>query len=133
MIRLQRVVNKDEEQYGHLAQVFFEFNTDIEKSAVLFHERVDGENYCKVVLASNRRIVYEWSSGGKLGNITIEMEYRLNDGRWHTVNIERNIMEMVVVVDREQMKSIIKQNQRIVKDTSFVVSEVEVYSACFYI
>ena len=77
---------------GHLAEVLFEFMTVKDESGVLL--------YCKVVLASDKRIVYKWSSGGKVGNITVEMEYRLNDGRWHTVNIERNIMETMVVVDR---------------------------------
>ena len=124
--RLQRVINKQEDDHGHAAEVFFEFSTEVEKSAVLFYERVDRDNYCKVVLVSDKRIVYEWSTGGRGRNITVEMGYRLNDGRWHTVNIEHNIMEVMVVVDREEMMSMKDHNQKLVTDTSYSLSELQV-------
>jgi hypothetical protein len=37
------------------------------------------------------------------------MENRLNDERWHTVNIERNIVEVMVVVNRMQIKNVERQ------------------------
>ena len=62
-------------------------------------------------------------------NIIVDMEYRINDGRWHTVNIEINIMEVMVMVDRKGIKNIQDQTKPIVKDTSYIVSEVKVKKA----
>jgi contactin associated protein-like 2 len=127
VIRLQRVINNQEDIHGHFAEVFFEFMTEIEKSVVLFYERVDSDSYSKVVLVSDRRIVYEWSSGGRMENIAVEIENRLNDGRWHTINIERNVMEVMVVVDRQQMTNVRVKKQKIENDPSYTVSNLEVW------
>ena len=46
VIRLQRVMNNQKDNHGHLSEVFFEFKTEAERSVVLFYERVDRDNYC---------------------------------------------------------------------------------------
>ena len=127
VIRLQRVMNNQKDNHGHLSEVFFEFLTEEERSVELFYERLDRDNYCKVVLVSDRTIVYEWSSGGMMENIAVEIENRLNDGRWHTVNIERNIMEVMVLVDRHHMTNVRMKKQKIENDPSYTVSNLEVW------
>ena len=45
---------------------------------------------------------------------------------WHTVNIKHKVMEVMVVVDREEMMSMKDHNQKLVTDTSYSLSELQV-------
>ena len=113
-----------------MAEVFFEFLTE-DKSVVLLYEEVDRDNYSKVVLVSNKKIIYEWTTGGRGQNITVYTGYKLNDGNWHMVNIERNSMEVMVMVDRKQMMGTKIKNANIEKDPLFIFSELEVNLVLF--
>ena len=126
-VRVLRVATKQEDNQGHLTEIFFEFLSEEDGSVELFYEEVDRENYSKVMLLNARSIVYEWSSGGQWKNITVDMEYRLSDGRWHSVNIERNIMEVMVMVDLREMRSRELKQTAIAKHPNFIVSNSQVF------
>ena len=66
-----------------------------------------GQQICRLTLLGERGLRYEWGSQSAVRNITInlqgEQEDSLADGRWHSVNIEHNKLEVSVVVDRDKV------------------------------
>ena len=66
-----------------------------------------GQLLCRLTLLGGTGLRYEWGSRPALRNITInlqgEAEDSLADGRWHSVNIEHNPLEVSVVLDREKV------------------------------
>ena len=56
----------------------------------------------------------------------------LNNGRWHSVTVERNIMEVMVMVDLKEIKTIKMKHKSIAKNPFFLVSEFEVFNSLFY-
>ena len=68
------------------------------------------DNYFKVGLVGDKRIIVEWSSRGIRKNMVVDTEYKMNDGKWHQVNIESNIMEVMVVLDWKITKTIQNRN-----------------------
>ena len=126
-VRIQRVGDSQ----GHMAEVIFEFNTQEEGMVDLIYEEVDKDTYSKVRLVNARTIVYEWNARGKEENITVNVGYNLNDGMWHSVNIERNILEVMVMVDQKETKKKKNKQNLIPKHSKFLVTELEVFSLYF--
>ena len=62
--------------------------------------------------------MYVWKTKEGTENVTLETEDRLNDGRWHTVNIERNLLEIRLVVDRKDAKRKSSKGRKIVASIS---------------
>ena len=62
--------------------------------------------------------MYLWKTKEGTENVTLETEDRLNDGRWHTVNIERNLLEIRLVVDRKDAKRKSSKGRKIVASIS---------------
>ena len=55
-------------------------------------------------IKNQNQLVYSWRQLGedRLVNMTVQVGgYSLHDGRWHSLNIEHNVMEVSVIVDRE--------------------------------
>ena len=89
--------------------IFFEFLTKAE-TILLFSREVDRDNYFKVGLVGDKRIIVEWSTRGIRKNMVVDTEYKMNNGKWHQVNIESNIMEVMVVLDLKITKTIQNRN-----------------------
>ena len=66
-----------------------------------------GPQVCRLTLLGERGLRYEWGSQAVLRNITINLQGDqgdgLADGRWHSVNIEHNPLEVSVVLDRDNV------------------------------
>ena len=127
-VRVQRVGDSQ----GHMAEVFFEFKTQEKGMVDLFFEEVDRDNYSKVKLVNARTIVYEWTSRGQEENITVHIGYNLNNGMWHSFNIERNILEVMVVVDLENIETMKNEQSIMEKNSQFHVTELEVFVYIFH-
>ena len=125
-VKIKRVINNQGENQEHLAEVFFEFLTEEDTSVELFYEQVDRENYIKVVLGDKKIITYEWTNRGRRRNISVVSGRVLNDGHWHSVNIERNIMEVMVVVDRKEINNMRERNVKLSKLPSYIPTEMKV-------
>ena len=108
----------------NITDVFFEFLTEAE-TVLLFSREVDRKSYFKVGLVRDKRIIVEWSSGGMRKNMVVDTEYNINDGRWHQVNVERNIMEVMVVVDWKIIISIQNRNINYSSDSLLKVGIID--------
>jgi contactin associated protein-like 2 len=82
--------------------IFFEFKTALERPMVLLHSVGDNGDFIKVSLISGDSIQFEFSAGKGIQGVTVETSYRLDDNRWHSVLIEKNRKEAMVVIDGAQ-------------------------------
>ena len=82
-------------------EIFLEMRPSAGRPGEVYH-LVSGLSLCRLTLLSERILLYEWGPLHDLNNLTLSMEEdSLVDGRWHSVNIEHNPVEVAVVVDRE--------------------------------
>jgi len=82
--------------------IFFEFKTSLERPMVLLHSVGDYGDFIKVSLISGDSIQFEFSAGKGVQGVTVETSYRLDDNTWHSVLIEKNRKEAMVVIDGAQ-------------------------------
>ena len=101
-----------------LTEAFFEFVAESEGRVELLQEFANGEIISQVELIGGRQIMYLWKTKEGTENVTLETEDRLNDGRWHTVNIERNLLEIRLVVDRKDAEMKNSKGRKIVASIS---------------
>ena len=82
-------------------EIFLELLVAGQLSGELY-QLVTGHLLCRLTVLPDNLLVYEWGQHGALANLSIALpELGLADGRWHSVNIEHNSLEVAVVVDRE--------------------------------
>jgi len=79
--------------------IFFEFRTSSEKPMVLLHSTGDNGDFIKVSLLSGDSVQFEFAAGKGDQSLTVETSYRLDDDKWHSVLIEKNRKEAMVVID----------------------------------
>jgi len=85
--------------------IFFEFKTSVGEDQkwaqpmVLLHSTGDLGDFIKVSLISGDAIQFEWAAGKGDQSLTVETTYRLDDDEWHSVHIEKNRKEAMVVID----------------------------------
>jgi len=90
--------------------IFFEFKTSLERPMVLLYSDGDNGDFIKVSLVSGDQIQFEFSAGkGALG-VTVEISGRLDDNEWHSVLIEKNRKEAVVIIDGAQKTQVPEQH-----------------------
>ncbi|CAB4061393.1 Neurexin-4 [Lepeophtheirus salmonis] len=65
---------------------------------IFFHTGETGD-YIKISLISGNHVQFEYEAGKGQQGVTVETSYRLDDDKWHSVLIERNRKEAMVVVD----------------------------------
>ena len=88
----------------HCPDVFLEFQLAAVTGAggVIFTSEAGGAECRLSLLGGGRGLVYEWANTslrlGELGD--------LGDGRWHSVNMEHNMMEVSLILDREHTASV---------------------------
>ena len=89
------------EEREECPEIFLEMRPSADLTGEIYH-LVSGLSLCRLTLLSERLLLYEWGPLHDLTNLTLSMEEdSLVDGRWHSVNIEHNSVEVAVVVDRE--------------------------------
>ena len=90
---------------GHRCpDIFFEFQLTSAAGTDVLYQLEDKQLVCKVVIKNQNQLVYSWRQleEDRLVNMTVQVGgYSLHDGRWHSLNIEHNVMEVSVIVDRE--------------------------------
>merc|ERR1712038_1079555 len=85
--------------------IFFEFKTSVGEDQkwaqpmVLLHSTGDHGDFIKVSIISGDAIQFEWAAGKGDQSLTVETTYRLDDDDWHSVHIEKNRKEAMVVID----------------------------------
>ena len=81
--------------------------------------------WLQVSLLSGDQVQFEWAAGKGDQSLTVETSYRLDDNTWHSVLIEKNRKEAMVVIDGARKgifpviksfkvsKTIYKQNKKL--------------------
>ena len=92
------------QQARHCPDVFLEFQLlPGSQAGVIYTSGGAGGAKCSLSL-TGEQLVYEWGAAAslalRLGDIS------LGDGRWHAVNIEHNMMEVSLILDREHTASV---------------------------
>nr|NVI76523.1 neurexin IV [Cucujiformia] len=82
---------------GHDGDIYFEFRTASE-NAVLFHSR-GPHDYIKLSIVSGNRIQFQYQAGSGPIAVVRETSYKLSNDEWHSVSVERNRKEAMLVVD----------------------------------
>ncbi|KAJ3619660.1 hypothetical protein MTP99_005324 [Tenebrio molitor] len=82
---------------GHSGDIYFEFRTATE-NAVLFHSKGPSD-FIKLSIVNGNQLQFQYQAG--LGPMAVirETSYKLSDDRWHSVSVERNRKEAMIVVD----------------------------------
>ena len=86
-------------EFGQSGDIYFEFKTTSIKTMVLIHSEGSKGDFIRVSLISGNHIQFEYESGKGQQGVTVETAYRLDDDTWHSVLVERNRKEAMVVVD----------------------------------
>ncbi|XP_040565302.1 neurexin-4 [Lepeophtheirus salmonis] len=86
-------------EMGLSGDIFFQFKTTSTKTMVLIHSTGETGDYIKISLISGNHVQFEYEAGKGQQGVTVETSYRLDDDKWHSVLIERNRKEAMVVVD----------------------------------
>ena len=89
--------------------VYFEFKT-AEFDGTLFHSKID-EDEIEIVLING---TYLWISFGIQNELLIKPNITLNDLNWHTLNLEWNLKELSVYLDKKAFIKPIK-NRRLLR------------------
>merc|ERR1712051_1086005 len=79
--------------------IYFEFKTTAEKTMIIIHSQGDNGDFIKVSLIGGNHIQFENDSGKGPQGFTVETAYRLDDNAWHSVLVEKNRKESMVVID----------------------------------
>ena len=88
--------------------IFFEFRTSVGEDQkwaqpmVMLHSTGEMGDFIKVSLISGDAIQFEWAAGKGDQSLTVETVNRLDDNQWHSVLIEKNRKEAVVIIDGAQ-------------------------------
>jgi Laminin G domain. len=85
--------------FGQSGDIYFEFKTTSQKTMVLIHSQGTNGDFIMVSLISGNHIQFEYESGKGPQGVTVETSYRLDDDQWHSVLVERNRKEAMVIVD----------------------------------
>ncbi|CAH0552688.1 unnamed protein product [Brassicogethes aeneus] len=83
--------------FGHSGDIYFEFRTAVE-NAVIFHA-VGPQDYIKLSIVSGNQLQFQYQAGSGPMAVISETNYRLADDRWHSVSVERNRKEAMIIVD----------------------------------
>ena len=86
-------------QFGQSGDIYFEFKTTSIKTMVLLFSEGSNGDFIKISLISGNHIQFEYESGKGPQGVDVETAYRLDDDQWHSVLVERNRKEAMVVVD----------------------------------
>ena len=86
-------------EFGQSGDIYFEFKTTSIKTMVLIHSEGSNGDFIRVSIISGNHIQFEYESGKGPQGVTVETAYRLDDDQWHSVLVERNRKEAMVVVD----------------------------------
>nr|NVI76541.1 neurexin IV [Cucujiformia] len=84
-------------QMGHNGDIYFEFRTAVQ-NAVLFHSKGPND-YIKLSIVSGNQLQFQYQAGSGPMAVTRETSYSLADDQWHSVSVERNRKEAMLVVD----------------------------------
>nr|MBE5726668.1 neurexin IV [Cucujiformia] len=82
---------------GHGGDIYFEFRTASE-NAVLFHSK-GPHDYIKLSIVSGNRLQFQYQAGSGPVAVVRETSYKLSNDEWHSVLVERNRKESMLVVD----------------------------------
>ncbi|KAG5881355.1 hypothetical protein JTB14_037097 [Gonioctena quinquepunctata] len=82
---------------GHSGDIYFEFRTAVE-NAVLFHS-TGPTDYIKLSIVSGNQLQFQYQAGSGPMAVIRETSYKLNDDQWHSVSVERNRKEAMIVID----------------------------------
>lgn len=82
---------------GHSGDIYFEFRTASE-NAVIFHAR-GPDDYIKLTIVNGNQLQFQFQAGSGPVGVTRETAYRLSDNKWHSVTVERNRKEAMLVID----------------------------------
>jgi len=66
---------------------------------IIIHSQGANGDFIKVSLIGGNHIQFEYDSGKGPQGVTVETAYRLDDDMWHTVLVEKNRKESMVVID----------------------------------
>nr|CAI5863793.1 unnamed protein product [Callosobruchus analis] len=82
---------------GHSGDIYFEFRT-ASHNAVLFHSKGPSD-YIKLSIVNGDNLIFEYQAGAGPQTVVSRNSYRLADDRWHSVSVERNRKEAMLVID----------------------------------
>ncbi|XP_060526188.1 neurexin-4 isoform X1 [Cylas formicarius] len=82
---------------GHSGDIYFEFRTASE-NAVLFHAK-GPTDYIKLTIVNGNQLQFQYQAGSGPIAVIRETSYKLADDRWHSVSVERNRKEAMIVID----------------------------------
>ena len=89
-------------------------------------EELFRDSFSKLKLSSDNKVIWEWNYDGKRGSVSAKMEYSVCDGAWHSVVLERNPMEVILLFDRKIVA--IKENMvNMEHEEEIDVSEIQVW------
>ncbi len=86
-------------EFGQSGDIYMEFKTTSRKTMVLIHAKGTNGDFVKVSLIGGNHVQFEYEAGKGQHGVTVETSYRLDDDEWHSILVERNRKEAMVVVD----------------------------------
>lgn len=82
---------------GHAGDIYFEFRTASE-NAVLFHAK-GPTDYIKLSIVGGNQLQFQYQAGSGPMAVIRETSFRLADDKWHSVSVERNRKEAMIIID----------------------------------
>lgn len=82
---------------GHSGDIYFEFRTAVE-NAVLFHSK-GPTDFIKLSIVGGNQLQFQYQAGSGPMAVIRETSYKLSNDEWHSVSVERNRKEAMIVVD----------------------------------
>ena len=87
------------------SQLFLDFRTSLEENVKLIEIVNEMKQISSLKLLGQYSLMFEWLSHGRNRSLTVTANYSLTTGVWHSVMVETNYVEVVLVLDMETMAS----------------------------
>ncbi|KAJ8950685.1 hypothetical protein NQ318_012765 [Aromia moschata] len=90
-------INLPTPDMGHSGDIYLEFRTAVD-DAIIFHAK-GPTDYIKLSIVSGNQLQFEYQAGSGPIAVTRDTSYSLADDQWHSVSVERNRKEAMIIID----------------------------------
>ena len=92
------------------SELFLEFRTSLKQNVKIIEIVNDLNEISRLKLIGKNSLEFEWSSMGRNRSLVVSTIYSLTTGVWHSVMVETNYVEVVLVLDMVTMASATETN-----------------------
>ena len=102
------------------SELFFQFRTSSTENVKLIEIFSEKTQISRLKLVGQNSLVFEWLSFGDYKSVMVTANYSLSRGLWHSVILERNFVEVMLVLDTMFVASAPETDYRDVLNISLV-------------